>query len=123
MDSTFITLIMFLMKHQNFRGSSLTYWVELADLQKKKAELEFQLHSVGEKKKTLKETIKILEERLAIQELDEQLKSDHETLEQLESKVKDLENRLKEPQKEPETSTITKEPHVKPNTFRFHLKS
>jgi predicted RNase H-like nuclease (RuvC/YqgF family) len=73
---------------------NLTLWHEIEDLQKKKAELEFQLHSIEEKEKTLEERARLLEEKLAIQQLEEKLKTKTEVVEKLETKVNELEQRL-----------------------------
>ena len=95
----------------------MSLWHEIEDLQKKKAELEFQLHSIEEKEKTLAERARMLEEKLAIHELEEHLKIKNETVEKLESRVRDLERRLKEP----ETSAIVNEPETKQNTSGYFL--
>lgn len=70
---------------------NLSVWHELEDLQKKRAELEFQLHSLEEKERTLEEKARIMQEKLAIQELGEHLKIKHDAVEQLETKIMELE--------------------------------
>jgi len=102
--------------------NSLTLWAELEDLRKKRAALEFQLHSIEEKEKTLEESTKILEEKLAIQELEEKIKAKSAVVEELEFKMRDMEKRLKEPQTEPETATITEEPDAKSETHGYFLR-
>lgn len=72
----------------------LTLWHEIEDLQKKKAELEFQLRSLGEKEKSLEEKARLLEEKLAIKELEQKLKLKTESIEKLEARINDLEQRL-----------------------------
>jgi len=100
-------------------GNSLSMWHELEDIEKKKAELEFQLCSMAEKERTLEERAKILEERLVIQELEEHLKVKHEVVERLEFKIRDLEKRLEGPIKELETSITTEEQDAKSGAFRY----
>jgi len=78
----------------------LSLWRELADLRKKKAELELQLHSLEEKEKNLRERARILEEKLAIQELERNLKAKHDVVEQLESRIRELERKLGQSQTE-----------------------
>lgn len=72
----------------------LTLWHEIEDLQKKKAELEFQLHSLEEKEKILEERARLLEEKLAIKELEQKVRIKTESIEKLESRISDLEHRL-----------------------------
>ncbi len=60
-----------------------------------------------EKQKNLEERVKVLEENIAIEELENSNKATHETISQLESRVKGLEQRLKEVSKVPETPKPT----------------
>ena len=88
-------------------------WHEIEDLQKKKAELEFQLHSIEEKEKTLEERARLLEEKLAIQQLEEKLRLKMEAVENLEARINELERKLK---RETETAvTVRMEPQTQQN--------
>ena len=80
----------------------------LEQIQQKKAELENELRSLGEKEKNLGVSIKIIEEERTIQELEEKVKARRAVLKQLESKKRDLEKRLKEPQKEEPMEVMVK---------------
>jgi predicted RNase H-like nuclease (RuvC/YqgF family) len=100
--------------NNNKGATKLTLWNEIEDLQKKKAELEFQLHSIEEKEKTLEEKARLLEEKLAIQQLEQKLKIKTETVEKLESRINELEQNLNPsptltavPEPEPETQQNT----------------
>ncbi|MEM3617081.1 MAG: hypothetical protein QXJ31_04125 [Candidatus Bathyarchaeia archaeon] len=94
MDFGFITLIMLIMERHKGGVQNLTLWHEIEDLQKKKAELEFQLHSLEEKEKTLEERARLLEEKLAIKELEQRVRIKTESIEKLESRINELEQRL-----------------------------
>ncbi len=87
---------------------------ELEQIQKKKSELANELRSMEQREKALAEGIKILEEKFAIQELEEQVKAKRAALDRLESKRKELEKRIKEPQKNPQPlpKPSTPGPHV-----------
>jgi len=73
----------------------LSIWNELQDLRKKKAELEFQVHSLEEKERTLLERTQLMDEQLQIQQLEDRLKTKHDTVEQLEIKIEEMERRIK----------------------------
>jgi hypothetical protein len=62
------------------------------------------------KEKVLAESIRILEEKLSIQELEEKVKARRAVVEHLESKRMDLERRLKEPFKKREPSPMPQRP-------------
>lgn len=118
MDFGFITLII--------RGVNkivgvleLSLWHEIEDLQKKKAELEFQLHSVEEKEKTLEERARLLEEKLAIQQLEEKLKIKAESVEKLESRINELEQKLNSSSP---TVVATTEPETPKNVNGYSLR-
>ena len=111
MDFGFITLIILGMLKLQW-CASLTLWHEIEDLQKKKAELEFQLRSLEEKEKTLEERARLLEEKLAIKELEQKLRIKTESIEKLEFRISELEQRLgvsadvvAVPRMEPQTNT------------------
>jgi hypothetical protein len=87
----------------------LSAWHELVDLQKKKAELEFQLHSLEEKEKDLEEKTRVLTERLSIQEMEEHLKVKHYAVERLECKLMELERKLKEQENKQGSSMTTQD--------------
>jgi len=72
---------------------------KLEQLQKKKAELETTLKSLRDKEKTLGADVKILEEEVAIQEIEEQLKAKRAIVKRLETKQRGLKKRLKSPKK------------------------
>ena len=74
----------------------MSIWNELQDLRKKKAELEFQVHSLEKKERTLLERTQLMKEQLEIQELEDRLKTKHDTVEQLEVKIEEMERRVKE---------------------------
>jgi|GEM_PF-1499027 predicted RNase H-like nuclease (RuvC/YqgF family) len=93
-DSKFITLLFLSNKDKRAGVHKLTLWHEIEDLQKKKAELEFQLRSLEEKEKTLEERARLLEEKLAIKELEQKLRIKTESIEKLESRIGELEQRL-----------------------------
>jgi len=87
----------------------MSNWREIQDLQRKKAEMEFQLHSLTEKETMLEEKARMLEERLAMQDLEERLKVKHDCVENLENRVTDLEKRLKEQETNLENLVIKKD--------------
>ncbi len=64
-------------------------------MQKKKAELEFQVHSMEEREKNLLERSRLMQERLEIQELEGNLKLKHESVERLETKLSELGRKMK----------------------------
>ena len=68
---------------------------ELERLQAKRAELEAESRSLKEEQKNLKDRLLILEEEIAIEELEDNNKATREAIAQLESKMNDLEARLK----------------------------
>ena len=109
------------LKIWNFGCKYLSAWHELEDLQKKRAELEFQLHSLEEKERTLEEKAKIMQEKLAIQELEEHLKIKHEAVEQLESKIMELEKKIKEQEKKQERPIFSEPQQEEEKTeYFFH---
>jgi len=85
--------------------ASLTLWHEIEDLQKKKAELEFQLRSLEEKEKTLEERARLLEEKLAIKELEQKLRIKTESIEKLEQRLWFSADVVAVPRMEPQTNT------------------
>ncbi len=83
---------------------------ELEQLEKKRAELKSEWESIEHREKTLANSVKILEEKLAVQELEETVKARRAALEQLENKKMNLEKKLKVPQKNPEPSPMPQKP-------------
>lgn len=84
---------------------------QLEQFQRKKAELKNELQSMEQREKALRETIMMLEEKMAIHELEEKVKAKRAVVERLESKKRDLVRRLKEPQKrEPMEVTVSAAP-------------
>ena len=77
---------------------------ELEQLQKRRTELENAWKSMEQKEKTLGENIKILEEKLAVQALEEKIKAKNAALAKLESTKSDLEKKLQAPQEKPKPS-------------------
>lgn len=69
---------------------------ELNELQERKAELAKESLSLKDKRENLEETAKILEEKIAIQELRNGNDTTQEAIAQLEAKIDGLEQRLKE---------------------------
>jgi len=59
--------------------------------------LEKELRRLEEKERNLGASIKVTEEKRAVQELEEKLKAKRAIVEQLESRKRNLENRLNEP--------------------------
>ena len=82
---------------------------QLEQIQKKKAELKNELQSMEHKERGLGESIKVLEEKMMIHDLEERVKAKRAIVERLEFRKRDLEKRLKEPQKKPEPSPV---PHM-----------
>ena len=83
----------------------MSLWQELEELQRKKAEVQGQIHSFGEQVSALEERMKTIEGGLGIQEermhtLETLLKDKHEAISKLESKATGLEKILKKPAKE-----------------------
>jgi len=88
----------------------LSLSAELEQLEKKRAELKSEWESIEHREKTLANSVKILEEKLAVQELEETVKARRAALEQLENKKMNLEKKLKVPQKNPEPSPMPQKP-------------
>ncbi len=59
--------------------------------------MEKELRRLEEKERNLGASIKVTEEKRAVQELEEKLKAKRAIVEQLESRKRNLENRLNEP--------------------------
>ncbi len=75
---------------------------ELQNLRAQRAELKDKLQSIEETEKNLSVRMKVLEEKLAIQGLEQRIQAKSAVVEELKAKMRELENRLKEPQmKEP----------------------
>jgi len=72
---------------------------ELEELLMKNAELKNKLQSIEGTEKALVVKMKILEEKLTIQVLEQRIKTKLAVLEELRSKIRELENRLKVPTK------------------------
>ena len=76
---------------------------DLEKLQAKRAELEAESRSLREEHKKLEYSIKVLEEQVVIEELNENNKSAKDAITQLEAKLNDLQKRLKQPSQAPQT--------------------
>lgn len=70
---------------------------QLEQIHRTRAELEKELRHLEEKERNLGASIKVTEEKRAVQELEEKLKAKRAIVEQLESRKRNLENRLNEP--------------------------
>ena len=96
-------------------------WRELADLRKKKAELELQYILLRRRRKIFVKG-RILEEKLAIQELERNLKAKHDVVEQLESRIRELERKLG--QSQTETYVINPKPEeAEPGTPKYLFRN
>jgi len=74
--------------------------MEIETLRTKKEELKCELEAEIQKEKSVEENIKILEEKLAIQDLEEKLQEKRESVRKLESIRADLENQYNQPKAE-----------------------
>ena len=92
-------LLIFLIAQKNSGENGLNSTTELDELVKEKAQLTRMLQSMGEEEKYLGKRFRIVEEKLAVQELKAKVKAKRAVLEQLKSKIGELEKRFKEPQK------------------------
>ena len=113
-DSVFITYNNLPNDIENLGGNNLSLSTQLEEVQKKKAELKNALQSYEQMEGTLGESIRILEEKLSIQELEEKVKARRAVVDNLESKRRDLERRLKEPLKKTEPSPMPQRPPPTP---------
>jgi len=68
---------------------------ELAKLRSIRAEFEAESRTLKETQKSMESRLKILEEKITIEELENNNKTTRNAIVQLESKMKMLENRLK----------------------------
>lgn len=78
---------------------------ELEGLLKEKEQFEKVMQSLDEEEKYLGKRFRIVEVKVAIQELKEKVKAKRAVVEQLRSKVKALEERLNEPSTVPKAPT------------------
>ena len=83
---------------------------ELEELRNKKAGLQEESRSLNDKQTNLDERVKVLEEKIAIEELKNNNKAALDAISQLESKLDTLERRLREVSQEPEVHEQEK-PH------------
>ncbi|MCW3977847.1 MAG: hypothetical protein NWE77_07940 [Candidatus Bathyarchaeota archaeon] len=83
---------------------------ELEQLEKKRAELKSEWESIQHREQRLTDSVVILEEKLAVQELEEKVKGRRAALEQLENKKKNLEKKLKAPQEHTEPASTPQKP-------------
>lgn len=81
---------------------------EPEELVNEKAKLIQILQSLDEEQKYLRKRFRIVEEKLAIQELEEKIKAKRAVVEQLKSKIRELEEKLKEPQKKEPMEVMAK---------------
>ncbi len=82
---------------------------EIGKLQAKRAELESESHSLQGKQKTLEDNIVILEEQIAIEQLQANNKAVQEAIAQLEAKKNALESKLKQVAQPAAASAIVKQ--------------
>ena len=71
--------------------------MEIETLRSKKEEMKCELEAEIQKEQSLEENIKILEEKLAIRDLEEKLGAKRESVKKLESLKADLENQFNQP--------------------------
>jgi peptidoglycan hydrolase CwlO-like protein len=83
---------------------------ELEQLQRTRTQLEEEHRSLEEEQKTLELRTKMLEEKITIQELKRDNKSNRESIGQLKTKMSELEHKLEGLSDEPSSSTSTFEP-------------
>jgi len=83
--------------------------MEIETLRSKKEELKCELEAEIQKEKSLEENIKILEEKLAIRDLEEKLGEKRESVKQLESIKAELENQFNQPKTQLPTEDDAKE--------------
>jgi seryl-tRNA synthetase len=77
---------------------------ELEKLQSKRAELEAESHSLKEEQTKLEYSIRVLEEKVMIEEISDNNKATKDAISKLEAKLCELKNRLKEkPQTPPQS--------------------
>ncbi len=112
MNSAFITYNYHPCNIKNLGGNSLSS-SQLEQIEKKRVELKNELQYIEQKERTLGESIRILEEKLAIRELEDRVKLKRQAMERLASRKRDLERRLSEPQPKPQPSQT---PHKPPQT-------
>lgn len=113
MDSPFINQLFLLSPFDKEKVKIMSETATLETLYKKRTELENQWSSKLQKKKTLEDDIKALEEKVQAQ-LEQKIKSEDTALETLESKKKELEKRLEELQEKQETPQSIEEPTTIP---------
>jgi transcription elongation GreA/GreB family factor len=73
---------------------------EVERLRSKKAELEAESRTLKETQKNMERQLKFLEEKIAIEELDNKNKATRNYIVQLESKIEILKNKLKQASQE-----------------------
>ena len=86
---------------------------DLEKLQAKRAELEAESRSLKEEQKKLEYSVKILEEQVVIDELNENNKAAKDAISQLEAKLNDLEKRTKQPSQAPPPENLAPPPPPK----------
>jgi len=82
---------------------------EFKKLQAKRTELETESRSLKEEQKNLEDSLIILEERIAVEELKNSNKATRDAISQLEAKKSGLETKLKQVLQIPEASTPAEE--------------
>lgn len=70
---------------------------ELEELRKRKTQLENELRSFDEQEKAIGTSLRMLEEKMAVHELEEKVKAKRAAVEQLESRKRNLEDQLRKP--------------------------
>jgi uncharacterized coiled-coil protein SlyX len=86
---------------------------ELEKLQAKRAELEAESRSLKEEQKRLEYSLMILEEKVTIEEINDNNKAAKDTISKLEGKLFELENRLKPKSQTPPASPAPPPPPPK----------
>ena len=91
---------------------------ELEELRNRRVKLEEESHSLKDKQTNFEERVKVLEEKLAIAELQNNNKMTRDAISQLESKMNELEERLNKTLQAPEPAEpaekVTPEENVVP---------
>lgn len=94
-------------------GNSLSS-SQLDQIEKKRVELKSELQAIEQRERTLGESIRMLEEKLAIRELEDRVRVKRQAMERLESRKRDLERRLSEPQPKLQPSPTHHRPQQTP---------
>lgn len=96
--------------------------MEIETLRSKKDELKCELETEIQKEKSLEENIKILEEKLAIRDIEEKLTTKRESIKKLESTKAELENQFNQPKAPPAKEEATKNEQPKEDPMGVIVK-